>query len=81
MNKITYCICSNESLCGIVKSDIKDIHLAWVALELLKKKWPEAMIQEVEETPMGGHIYHAIEIVVKRTPYAQHMETLRQKVN
>lgn len=77
MKNISYQICSDTSLCGILRKGIKDIRQAWVYLEEVKVKWPDAMIEEVEEVPYGGRIYHAIEIVVNRTPYAQHMEKIR----
>lgn len=73
MNNITYHICSDKALCGILRTGIKDINQAWTILTELQKKWPDAMIQEVEETPRGGHIYHVIEIKIKRTPYQKYM--------
>lgn len=81
-NKITYHICSDASLCGVLRTGIKDLHQAWIVLKELQKKWPEAMIQEVHETPRGGHLYYAVEISVKRTPYVTYMENyLKSKDN
>jgi ATP-dependent RNA circularization protein (DNA/RNA ligase family) len=79
MKKISYHICSDASLCGVLRTGIKDLQSAWVILGELQKKWPEAMIQEVEETPRGGHIYNVIEITVKKTPYAEYIQSYFKK--